>query len=317
MADEFPSSIAKRLATARISAPTIAGTGFADGIIADLGCTVEMGERALVAALDAAGIWPAQVDMMVVVSNTVPAMTGADVRIAALTGFRRDTKRLPLFGLGSVGDAAGVSRVHDYLRGYPGQVAAILSVDLCSPSMQRDGSSIPSKNEVRPYGNGIASMIVTGADWIPNTAPARRGPRILATRSRFVADTLDVMSHQRVASGFWTVVSRDIPEIVDRYLGVEVDLFLGDYGLSSAAITTWVCHPRDLETIESVEKSIGLTPESLTHNRNSMGESGSVSSTSILGVLERAIAEPPARDSLGVVLAIGPGINSELLLLGW
>jgi alkylresorcinol/alkylpyrone synthase len=317
VADKFLSTTANRLASARIAAPSIAGTGFADGIVADLACTVEMGERALAAALDTARIRPAQVDMMVVVSNTVPAMAGADVTIAARTGFRRDTKRLPLFGLGSVGDAAGVSRLHDYLRGYPGQVAAMLSVDLCSPSMRRDDSSNPGGNEVRPYGNGVASVIVTGADWIPEDAPARPGPRILATRSWFVPDTFDDVSHQWGTNGFRTVVSRDIAEIVDRYLGVEVELFLADYGLSSAAIATWVCHPRDLDIVESVEKSIGLSPVTLTHNRNSTGERGSVSSTSILGVLGRAIAEPPARGSLGVVLAVGPGTSSELLLLGW
>src|SRR3954454_24904514 len=98
--------------------------------------------------------------------------------------------------------------------------------------MRRDDVSNPGENVLRPYGDGIASVIVTGADWIPEEAPARPGPRILATRSRFLPDTHDDMSNYSGTSGFRTVTSRDISEIVDRYLGAEVELFLADYGLS-------------------------------------------------------------------------------------
>ena len=47
-------------------------------------------------------------------------------------GLRPDVKRLPLFGLGCVAGAAGIARLHDYLRGDPDGVAVLLSVELCS-----------------------------------------------------------------------------------------------------------------------------------------------------------------------------------------
>ena len=45
---------------------------------------------------------------------------------------RDDVRRVPLFGLGCVAGAAGVARLHDYLRGAPDGVAALVSVELCS-----------------------------------------------------------------------------------------------------------------------------------------------------------------------------------------
>jgi alkylresorcinol/alkylpyrone synthase len=48
-----------------------------------------------------------------------------------------------------------------------------------------------------------------------------------------------------------------------------------------------------------------------------MREHGNISSASVLDVLRRTIAEPPAPGTLGVMLAMGPGFSFELLLLSW
>jgi alkylresorcinol/alkylpyrone synthase len=82
-------------------------------------------------------------------------------------GFRPDIKRIPLFGLGCVAGAAGLARVHDYLRGFPGHVAVLLSVELCSLTLQRDDTSIPPLIGVCLFGDGAAAVVATGADWVP------------------------------------------------------------------------------------------------------------------------------------------------------
>jgi alkylresorcinol/alkylpyrone synthase len=315
--EEHVFTSAKRLATARIAPPMIAGTGFADGITADVDRAVDMGEQAMVAALTAAGIRPAQVDMMVLVSTTPSAMARVDLPISARIGLRHDIKRLPLFGLGSVGDAAGMSRVHDYLRSYPSHVAAMLSVDICSPLDQCDYSSISKSMDVHPDGNGTASVIVTGAQHIRERAPVRPGPRILATRSRFIPDTIDVLSNGLTCTEVDTVVLQDVPGLVDLYLRQEVEQFLADYGLSTADIATWVCHPEGSTIAESIDRFVGPWRESRNRSRRSIGRRVPLSSTSILDVLARAVVEPPVPDSWGVMLAIGPGVYSELLLLRW
>jgi alkylresorcinol/alkylpyrone synthase len=46
------------------------------------------------------------------------------------------TKRVPIFGLGCVAGAAGVARAADYVKAYPDQVAVLLSVELCSLTLQ-------------------------------------------------------------------------------------------------------------------------------------------------------------------------------------
>ena len=101
-------------------------TGFTEANTAYIEVAVDLGERAVLSALDAAGIAPDEVDIIVMVSSTGVAVPTVDARLAPQIGLRPDVKRVPLFGLGCVAGTAGMARVHDYLRGFPGHVAVLL-----------------------------------------------------------------------------------------------------------------------------------------------------------------------------------------------
>jgi alkylresorcinol/alkylpyrone synthase len=167
------------------------------------------------------------------------------------------------------------------------------------------------------FGDGAAAVVATGAHRIPLGANAHRTPRVLATRSRVIPETVDVMGWNISSSGFQLVMSRDVPKMADDYLRGEVDSFLADHGLSITDISTWICHPGGPKVLDSIENAIGLAPEALAHSRNSMRENGNISSASVLDVLRRTVADPPAQEAFGVMLAMGPGFSFELLLLQW
>lgn len=295
--------------------PTL--SGFTEANNAYLEVAVDLGEQAIRSALAAANVEPDEVDTIVMVSSTGIAVPTIDARLMSRIGLRPDIKRVPLFGLGCVAGAAGMARVHDYLRGYPEHVAVLLSVELCSLTLQRDDTSIPALIGVSLFGDGAAAVVVTGADRIPLGPSGNQSPRVLATRSRVIAETVDVMGWNISSSGFQLVMSREVPKMADEYLQGEVERFLADHGLSIADISTWVCHPGGPKVLDSIENAIGLPPEALAHSRNSMRENGNISSASVLDVLRRTVAEPPPEEAFGVMLAMGPGFSFELLLLQW
>jgi alkylresorcinol/alkylpyrone synthase len=195
-------------------------------------------------------------------------------------------------------------------------VAVLLSVELCSLTLQQDDTSIPALIGVCLFGDGAAAVVATGAERI-SQASAYPGPQILATRSRVLPDTVDVMGWNISSSGFRLVLSRDVPKMADDYLREEVDRFLAENGLSIRDISAWVCHPGGPKVLDSIESAIGLPSEAVVHSRNSMRDNGNISSASVLDVLRRTIAEPPPAGSFGVMLAMGPGFSFELLLLRW
>jgi predicted naringenin-chalcone synthase len=218
-------------------------TGFTEANTAYIEVAVDLGEQAVLSALVAANIEAHEVDTIVMVSSTGIAVPTVDARLISRIGLRPDIKRVPLFGLGCVAGAAGMARVYDYLHGYPEHVAVLLSVELCSLTPQRDDTSIPALIGVSLFGDGAAAVVATGADRTPLSTNANRGPRILATRSRVLPATVEVMGWNVGSSGFQLVMSRDVPKMADLYLREEVDRFLADHDLSIADISTWVCHP--------------------------------------------------------------------------
>ncbi|MFS0899259.1 type III polyketide synthase [Mycolicibacterium litorale] len=293
--------------------PTL--SGFTEANTAYVEVATELGARAIGSALDAAGIRPDQVDAIVVVSSTGVAVPTIDATICPRLGFRVDVKRMPLFGLGCVAGAAGLARVHDYLRGYPDHVAVLLSVELCSLTLQRDDMSIPALIGVSLFGDGAAAVVATGSERA--TANGESAPRVLATRSRLFPGTADVMGWNVSSSGFRLVMSRDVPKMAEDHLADEVGRFLADHGLTSSDISTWVCHPGGPKVLEAVQGAVGMPMHALRHSWESMRERGNISSASVLDVLDRTIAERPAEGSLGLMVAMGPGFSFELLLLSW
>src|SRR3954447_8986546 len=157
-------------------------TGFTEANTAYVEVAVDLGEQAVRSALEAARVTPEEVDAIVMVSSTGVAVPTIDARLASRIGFRPDVKRIPLFGLGCVAGAAGMARVHDYLRGFPGHVAVLLSVELCSLTLQREDTSIPALIGVCLFGDGAAAVVATGADRVPSHPGVQRDPRVLATR---------------------------------------------------------------------------------------------------------------------------------------
>src|SRR5437870_4739932 len=88
-------------------------------------------------------------------------------------------------------DQHEVARVHDYLRGFPSHTAVLLSVELCSLTLQRDDLSIPALIGACLFGDGAAAVVATGADRIPVAPMVHPGPSVLATRSRLFPGTVD------------------------------------------------------------------------------------------------------------------------------
>lgn len=287
-------------------------TSFGQANDAWIRVALEIGGEAIERALADAGLVAADVDALFTVSVTGVATPSLDARLMNRLDLPPALKRIPIFGLGCVAGAAGIARAADYVRAFPDQVAVLLSVELCSLTLQREDLSIANLISSGLFGDGAAAVVVVGAE------REARGPRIAATRSCFYRDTERVMGWDISERGFQVVLSAEVPEMVRRYLKGDVEVFLQDHGTSPAEIDSWVAHTGGPKVLTAMAETLALPPEALELTWKSLREVGNLSSTSVLLVLEETLNDrrPPA-GAQGLLFAMGPGFCSELVLLEW
>jgi alkylresorcinol/alkylpyrone synthase len=290
------------------------GFGAANNAFIETG--LSLGDQAITGALKQAGLTVDDVDYLLTTSVTGIAAPSLDARLVNRLGLRPDVKRVPVFGLGCVAGAAGIARLYDYVTAWPDQVAVLLAVELCSLTVQRNDASLANLVGSGLFGDGAAAVVVVGAERA--AAMDCQGPQVVATRSRFYPDTEGVMGWDIGGTGFRIVLSADVPSLVERYLREDVGGFLAEHGLTPAEIATWVCHPGGPKVLEALGRALDLPYSALELTWDSLARLGNLSSASVLHVLGDTLStRRPPPGAPGVLLAMGPGFCSELVLLRW
>jgi alkylresorcinol/alkylpyrone synthase len=272
----------------------------------------DLAERALRTALETAGIEASDVDFVMFTSVTGISAPSIDALLVSRLGFRPDIKRLPSFGLGCVGGAAGLARVHDYLVGHPHGVGVLLSVELCSLTLQRDDETMANFVATGLFGDGAAAVVLFGDE------RGGDGPTIVDTRSAFYPDTRGVIGWNVGGTGFEIVLTAGVADVIAKHFPSDVESFLADNGLTIADVAAWVAHPGGPRVLEAFSAAVDVPVEAFAASWASLGKVGNLSSAAVLHVLAdtlEANATPPGGH--GLLFALGPGVSAEFVLLRW
>jgi len=277
----------------------------------------ELGEQALTLALRDAGLKTEDLGALLFTTVTGVASPSMDAMLINRMKLPAYIRRTPIFGLGCVAGAAGIARAADYVQAYPTQAAALVSVELCSLTLQREDLSVANLISSGLFADGAAAVIVTGKDF-KSSGAGISGPKILATRSVFYPATEDMMGWHITEKGFRIILSTEVPKLIRQNLGRDVDAFLAAHGHKRADLKSWVLHTGGPKVLEASAAALDLKNGELDASWDCLRKVGNLSSASVLVVLEDVMKHRrPEPGTLGLLAAMGPGFCSELLLLQW
>jgi len=283
----------------------------------------KIGGDALCRAATKAGISAQDIDALFFVSVTGIASPSIDAKLINRLGLNPNIRRVPIFGLGCVAGAAGISLAADYVRAYPDRIAALVSVELCSLTLQLEDLSKANLVSSGLFGDGAAAVLIAGAEReLPceNGAQPRKakGPEIIATRSTFYPQTERAMGWDISERGFQIVLSPGVPQLIGDHLREDADTFLAEHGLTRGDIGCWVLHTGGPKVLEATQQALELDRSAVSASWDCLRRMGNLSSASVLMVLEEIMTHrAPAPGTWSVLAAMGPGFCSELVLLRW
>jgi alkylresorcinol/alkylpyrone synthase len=259
-----------------------------------------------------------EIDAIIYISTTGIATPSIEARIMNLLPFNPHTKRIPIWGLGCAGGAAGLARAADYCIAFPKAKVLVLAVELCSLTFQRNDRSKSNIIGTSLFADGIACALVCGdSSNIDDYRKKTTVPSVLAAQSTLMPDSLDVMGWDIKDEGLYVVFSRDIPHIIEDWLRPNVLEFLTKKKLDLNKIDYFIAHPGGKKVLDAYRKALNI-PESMTELASDiLRQFGNMSSVTILYVLRKVMTMDVSRGSYGLCTALGPGFSSELLLLRW
>ena len=263
-------------------------------------------ERAAADCLAGAGLGPQDVDTIVAVSTTGIATPSLDALLMERLPFRRDTQRLPVFGLGCAGGVLGLGRAAALARARPDSRVLFLVVELCALTFRRRDRSKSNIVATALFGDGAAAALLSCND--------DDGPGVVGWGEHTWPDSLDIMGWEVTDDGLGVLFSRDIPALVRGEMRRAAEHYLETQNLTLDDIDSFVCHPGGAKVIDALEEAYGVPQGGLAHTREVLRDYGNMSAATVLFVLERALAAPNgARRHL--LSSLGPGFTAGFLTL--
>ncbi len=222
-------------------------------------------------------------------------------------GFRKDVRRVPVFGLGCAGGVTGLAIAAAMARSKPGAKVLMVALEACTLAFRTDRLEKADIIATVLFGDGAAAACLS-------TEPGMgeiKGVTFGEGCEHLWPDTLSIMGWRVDDTGLGVIFDRSIPDFTHDHFAEAVTSALEISGIDRAAIDRFVCHPGGRKVVEAIEASLTLAPGTLDAERETLRDYGNMSAPTALFVLKRVI-DNGARGNM-MLSALGPGFTASFL----
>ena len=266
-----------------------------------------MAEAAARRALARHDLAPDDVTGIITSHATGWAVPNLDVHLVNRLGLRPSVSRTALTTAACAGGAHALIRACEQALLHPGSRILAVAAETLSTSYQHDDTRIEHMIYKAIFGDAAAATIVSSDPLGPGLT--LHGPGNLL--EYVLPDSLDYYwgriddtglhfdSTKKAAAGARTAM----PAVLDWLHGRPVDVP--------------VIHPGSRPIILDTADALGLNETDARHSLDTLAEEGNMGGPSLLRVLERTHATPPADGASVFVVAYGPGFTVSALHGTW
>jgi alkylresorcinol/alkylpyrone synthase len=270
---------------------------------------VDYSIQAIEDCIKKAGINKEDITDILFVSTTGLATPSIDARIINKMRLNPHINRMPLWGLGCAGGVSGMARANGVAKANPDAVVLLVAVELCSLTLIKNDYSKSNFIGSSLFSDGIAACIIKGDNHAENQQVT-----YFDASSKLYYDSLEVMGWDFQDTGFKVLFSKDIPVFIAENIKEVINTFLAKHDLVLSDIKNFIFHPGGKKVLDAYNDTLAVEGDFLKRTREVMNENGNMSSVTVLYVLDKFMTEG-FEDGYGLMLAMGPGFSSEMVLL--
>lgn len=267
---------------------------------------LELADEASRKALEQAGVSPRRIGAVVLVTTTGIATPSLEAHLVQRLGLPLSAIRLPIWGLGCAGGAAGLARAAELARLHPKDCVLMVAVELCSLTFIRGELSRANLVATSLFADGAAAVVLGSGE----------GPEVVGGFSRLLPESYEVMGWEVIEPGLRVRFAQSIPQLVAGELGALIKDGLAGYGLKAQDVGVWVLHPGGSKVLSAYCQALPIDARSYEASRSTLRDYGNMSSPTVFFVLERLLGKIEDK-ATGVLLALGPGFAAEGVVLRW
>lgn len=271
-------------------------------------CSLEFSIQAIEECLTKANLKKEEITDIIFVSSTGLATPSLDALIINELRLSQNINRMAIFGLGCAGGVSGMAKANAFAQANPDAIVLLVAVELCSLTFLSTDFSKSNFVGSSLFSDGIVACIIKGDNH-------KNGQQIkfIGSRSKLYYDSLDVMGWEFLDAGFKVLFSSDIPTIINQNIKEDASTFLAKYNLELSDIKNFIFHPGGKKVLTAYTEALAVEGDFLKNTRETMNNYGNMSSTTVLYVLDKFINDG-YENGYGLMLAMGPGFSSEMVL---
>ncbi len=273
---------------------------------------VTIGRKAIAGCLQTAGVTERDIDFLAVCTCTGYVCPDVGSHLIAQMHFRDDVQRASIVGLGCAGAIPTLQRVTDFVRAHPGRTALMLAVEICSACYFVD-TTLETAVGNAICADGAAALLLSGSREATDHLPA-----IVDFESFLDTGQIGKVGLDHRAGKLRIVLGAAVQHLAAPMIEQALARLFRRHRLSMADVRFWVLHPGGRKVIDNVQEHFGLTNAQLHFSRTVLRNYGNMSSPTVMFVLDEVMRNgDPQPGDLGVMVALGPGMAAEVVLLRW